>query len=129
METLQWTEKISVNNEKIDDQHKKLIDLTNELILHSNAAPNSQIVNETLYELLKYTKYHFQDEEELMEKFNYPKLDEHKKKHREFVRQIAMFCEDVIEGKATVTNEILKFLTEWITQHTSIEDMDYKNYI
>ena len=129
METIQWTEKISVNNEKIDNQHKKLIELTNDLILHSNATPNSKIVNETLYELLKYTKYHFHDEEELMENFNYPKLEEHKKAHKDFVYQIVMFCNDVSEGKATVTNEILNFLTRWLIQHTSIDDQDYKKYI
>lgn len=129
METIQWSEKISVNNDRIDNQHKKLFDLTNDLILHSNAKTNSEIINETLYELLKYTKYHFHDEEQLMEQFNYPKLEEHKKTHKEFIYTVVMFCNDVSEGKATVTNELLIFLTEWLIKHTSIDDQDYKNYI
>lgn len=129
MEPIQWTKNISVNNEKIDNQHKKLIKLTNDLILHSDATPNSKIVNETLYELLKYTEYHFQVEEKLMEKINYPKLEEHRKKHQDFVYQVAMFCNDVSEGKATVTNEILKFLSSWLIQHVSIADQDLVNYL
>ena len=78
METIRWSENISVNNYVIDNQHKYLIELTNNLILNSNAKVNSEIIGETLTKLYKYSKEHFEDEEALLEKFNYPKLEEHK---------------------------------------------------
>ena len=65
MKTIEWEKRLSVNNVKIDNQHKSLFELTNNLILNSEAEPNSKIVNETLYELLKYTESHFIDEEKL----------------------------------------------------------------
>lgn len=126
---VEWSDELSLNNENIDAQHKNLFALTNELIKHSDADAHSEIINETLYELLQYIDIHFAEEEELLEKVNYPKLEEHKKIHRSFTRKIAMFCRDVVKGKAHIAEELLVFLTEWIRQHTSIDDQDYKNYI
>lgn len=127
--SVKWTQELSLNNENIDEQHKKLFALTNELIMHSDADAHSEIINETLYELLQYVDIHFSEEEEMLEKVGYPKLEEHKKIHRSFTKKIAMFCRDVVRGKAHIAEELLVFLTGWIYQHTSIDDQDYKNYI
>ena len=129
MEIIQWSESICVNNSEIDNQHKNLIQLTNNLILNSNAKVNSEIIGETLQKLLKYIKEHFKDEEELLEKCNYPKLEEHKKEHKKFVKKIVDFCNDVLNGKSAVTEEMIYFLVDWLLNHTSIDDQDYKNYI
>lgn len=129
MEIIKWNKSISVNNLSIDSQHKRLIELTNDLILQSNAKANSSIINESLSELLKYTREHFRDEENLLKEHNYPKLEEHKKSHERFIYKIAMFCKDVIDGKDNVTEEMIKFLVDWLLKHTSVEDQDYKKYI
>jgi hemerythrin-like metal-binding protein len=82
-----------------------------------------------LTKLYRYIKEHFEDEEALLEKFNYPKLEEHKKKHRKFVLKIVRFCKDVLDGKSTVTEEMISFLVDWLLNHTSVDDQDYKSYI
>lgn len=129
MEQIQWSEKISVNNHIIDRQHKTLIKLTNKLISHSNKKTSSKIINETLTELLKYTQYHFQDEEKLMKQLNYPNFENHKIQHKEFIYKVTMFCKDVLDQKKTITDELITFLTDWIIHHTSNDDQDFKNYI
>lgn len=68
MDTIEWNENLSVNNLIIDNQHKKLIEITNNLILQSNANVYSEIINKTLSELLQYTKYHFHAEEKELPK-------------------------------------------------------------
>ncbi len=40
-----------------------------------------------------------------------------------------MFCKDVIDGKDTVTEEMIRFLADWLLTYTSIDDQDYKKYI
>jgi len=128
-QAIYWSEAISLGNEEVDNQHKKLFELTNELIKHADADAHSEIINETLYELLQYVDTHFSDEEALMESINYPKLEEHKKLHRSFTKQIAMFCRDVVQGKATIAEELLAYLSHWLQHHTSQADQDYKNYL
>ena len=126
---LEWSEAISIDNARIDHQHKRLIAITNNLIEHSNAKANSEIISETLQELLKYTREHFHDEEALMESLHYPKLAEHKKIHEAFVQKMAEFCYQVTENEKTVTEELLNFLVNWLLVHTREDDQDYKNYI
>jgi len=65
METIQWSDSISVNNYAIDNQHKYLIQLVNNLILNSNAKVNSEIIGKTLQDLILFTRDHFRDEEAL----------------------------------------------------------------
>jgi len=124
-----WTQELSLGNEDIDEQHQKLFALTNELIDHSDAEARSEIINETLYELLQYIDVHFRDEEEMLQKINYPKLEEHKKIHRSFTKKIAMFCHDVVKGKSKVAEHLLEYLIAWLSQHTSVDDQDYKRYL
>lgn len=126
---IEWTEALSLDNEEIDAQHRQLFSITNRLISNADAASNSELINETLYELLRYVDDHFCKEEELLLQANYPDLNQHKILHRDFTRKIAHFCLDVARGKATVTRELTTYMSEWILQHTRIDDLDYKRYI
>lgn len=125
----QWTEALSLDNETIDNQHQKLFNIINELIKHADADVHSEILNETLYELLLYVDFHFSDEEEMLMKTNYPRLEEHKKIHRSFTKKIAMLCKDVVKGESNVTHNLITFLSEWLIQHIGVEDQDYKDFI
>ena len=129
MEILKWNDSLSVKNENIDSQHKKIIELTNNLIKNSNASYNSEIVSETLRDLLLHYRTHFQDEEKLLKEKNYPKLDEHIKIHEKFIYDVAMFCKNVIEMDNTLTIKLTKFLVDWVVEHVSVDDQDYKKYL
>lgn len=129
MDIISWSDKISVNNVELDNQHKYLIELTNKLNNCSKLSNNNEILNETLSELIAYAKFHFKSEEDLFELHNYPYIEKHKKTHRQFVYKIAMFCKDVELGKGEVIEELIVFLLDWLIIHTSGEDQDYKNFI
>ena len=129
METIQWSDSISVNNYVIDNQHKYLIQLVNNLILNSNAKVNSEIIGKTLQNLILFTRDHFRDEEALLARHNYPRFEEHKKEHKKFLLKIVGFCKDVSDGKSTVTEEMISFLVDWFLNHTSVDDQEYKSYI
>ena len=128
-EPLIWRSELSLNNEELDAQHQQLFNLTNELIKHADADAHSEIINETLYELLQYIDVHFSDEEKMLEELNYPKLAEHKRAHRNFTKKIARFCQDVVLGKSHIAEHLLTFLSTWIMQHTGFDDQDFKKYI
>lgn len=129
MKLLEWNEKLSVDNNVIDNQHKELFELTNQLIAEYNNDINSPLIGETLRDLLQYTKRHFKQEERLLKKVGYPKLKEHEKMHVDFVFKIAMFCKDVMECKPDIVEEMIEYLTDWLVNHTSEADLDFKNYL
>ena len=60
---LEWTEELSVGVPSIDEQHKVLIRLLNELFDATQAERGQTLLGKVLNELADYTVYHFQYEE------------------------------------------------------------------
>ena len=123
---IEWDESLSVGHELLDKQHQKLIELTNILIDNSNAAFNSRLISESLDELMKYSKYHFQTEERILKNCNFSLYQEHIKEHEMFILKISSFCLDVIENKQSVTEEMIQFLSAWLLDHFAVKDQQYK---
>lgn len=125
----EWIPELSLNDDKIDSQHKQFFDIVNNLIDHVNTDRQYEITNETIYKLLLYIDEHFEEEEKFLESINYPKLEEHKNIHHKFTKQIAMFSKEVFKNKKDITKELLNYLLEWVNTHIRDEDLDYKSYL
>lgn len=124
---LEWSNAISLNNEKIDTQHKHLYTLTNRLITESETNP--EVLNDTIYELLQYVEQHFSEEETQLAKRGYPQLEAHKKIHRTFSRKMAMFCKDDLEGNPEIVQKLTEYMIFWVENHIEKTDQEYKDYI
>ncbi|MBF0323150.1 MAG: hypothetical protein HQL62_09485, partial [Magnetococcales bacterium] len=67
-----WTNKLSVNIRAMDQQHRRLVDLVNEVYAAVRAGDIQRGLKTTLPELVSYTVKHFKDEESLFEGHSYP---------------------------------------------------------
>lgn len=128
MPFLEWNEQLSVNISSIDDQHKELVKMINEL--HDAACQlESQTDCEQIIERLKdYIKYHFAAEEKLMQQADYPQIDEHMQDHDKFIDRVLDFQFQLQEEK-DITQELLDFLKEWLTGHIKGSDKKYVPYL
>ncbi len=129
MEEIKWTEDLSVNNQIIDNQHKKLFKIVNKIIASAKDEKNPNLYKIHFNDLIEYTQTHFKDEESLLKSHNYPKIEEHIKVHKQFVRKIADFYKDILMKNFNVRIEMTEFLTGWWVNHVSTSDQDYKKYI
>ena len=129
MELIKWSEKYSVNNFLIDSQHKKLIDIINELHTAMKVARGSEIMQTIFDELIWYTREHFRTEEQIMLKFNYPGYNEHKAEHEKLTEKVLKLQKDFKEGKALITMETMTFLKSWLIDHIEGTDKKYKDKI
>lgn len=129
MGEFKWEDCLNLGNVLIDSQHRNLFRLTNKLLDYSKDDFNSEVVGETLSKLLLYARDHFMEEEKLLEKNNYPKLEEHKQEHTNFIYKVTMLATDVMEGNTDITYEILDFLQEWLVNHICKTDQDCRNYL
>lgn len=127
MEYIKWTPKLSLDHPLIDEQHQKLFDIVNVLI--KNVDVNEEFIKKTLVELKTYSEIHFSAEEAILEKRNYPGLEDHKFEHRFFIRRISSFCKEVVDENKKLSEKMLEFLVDWIMHHTFEEDQDYKKYL
>ncbi len=107
----------------IDEEHKQLFQYADEAyeLLHDEYTPDKYDRIDIILEKLRdYTVKHFADEEQYMESINYKKLFTQKVQHQEFINKLDEFMEDhneEVEDQDDQIMGILKYLTEWLTNH------------
>jgi hemerythrin len=128
---VEWDDKYSVGIQLIDDQHKELVTLTNTLYrgCRTGVETAKTYFMGAIHGAVEYVKYHFAVEEKLMEGFDYPILDAHKREHREFIRKIFQDVKSFQEGKKFVPNTFVRYLKDWILSHIAVMDKKYMEYI
>lgn len=128
MAYIQWIDEFKVNVRVIDEQHKKLIDLINELHDAMKQAQGKAILSKVFLELIHYADYHFKTEEELFEKYNYPQFAEHKLQHDGLRNSVLELKQKFESGYVTITIEVMKFLKGWIENHILNTDKSYSKF-
>lgn len=129
METVEWSEKLSVGIAKIDEQHSRLIQLMGELddaIRKNEAADN---VEDILTNLFNYAQVHFAAEEELFRKHKYPELALHELEHQRFIGKAFAFKEKLDAKKPGLALELLSFLSSWVLNHIELTDKRYVKHL
>jgi hemerythrin-like metal-binding protein len=120
-----WTNKLSVGVIEIDTQHKRLIDLINQLGDASQANKDPEALGKVLAELVNYTVYHFTTEEHLMAQRNYAESPAHKAEHKKFVDTISAFKKKFDSGDAKISIDLMLFLRDWLTNHIMVTDKKF----
>jgi len=126
---VRWTDSMSVGNEHIDEQHRILIDTINQLA-SAEIQNDRTIVAMIIDELVNYTVFHFEYEEQLLEAANYPDLARHRLIHRGFEKWIKELREEFTYHRRDQLGErILGFLRDWLRDHILGEDLRYRPHI
>lgn len=124
---MQWKPEFSVGVDALDNDHKILFDLVDQFETATSMGKSDEHISAVLETLVDYTKGHFVREEEMMEKYGYPGLAEHREGHRQLTAQVTDFCNRYEGGDTTITNDLVAFLNNWLQIHILDEDMQYKS--
>ena len=117
MALITWSNMLSTGVSEQDNQHKKLIDLINQLNEAMLAGKGNEVLGKVLSELVNYTVTHFGYEEKLMAQHSYEDTPAHKAEHAKFVQTAGDLKKKFDSGKAVITTEIMNFLRDWLTTH------------
>jgi len=124
-----WTDDLSVGVRLIDEQHKVLLGLINELHAGMRARKSDAVLVGVVERLKEYTVKHFGQEEEYFDRYGYSETKAHKEIHAKLVRQVLDFEAALKSGKAKVTMEIMRFLKDWLVQHIMGTDKKYSTFL
>ncbi len=124
-----WKDEYSVGIEAIDDDHKQLLTLINNLQTAVFYPTGEAFERQALKELVDYTKYHFKREEELMQKHGYPDFETHKKQHDEMIAKVGRFMDEYEEDRESTTEGLTQFLKTWLIQHICGTDQAYSPFL
>lgn len=123
-----WSDDFNVDIQEVDEQHKVLVDLLNQLH-HAIMERKGKVVSRVILDqLADYTRTHFLLEESLMRVLHYPGLEIHKKQHEDLIVQIHELQRKLDEEDATITFELLHFLKMWLIQHINESDKRFGDF-
>lgn len=117
MALISWSSMLSTGVGEQDNQHKKLIDLINQLNDAMLGGKGDQVLGKVLSELVNYTVTHFGYEEKLMAQHGYADTAAHKAEHAKFVQTAGDLKKKFDSGNAKITTDIMNFLRDWLTNH------------
>jgi len=123
-----WNPDYSVNVAPLDDQHKMLFRLIDDLG-ESIRQGKSESLGTTVIELDNYTLYHFITEERLLESYGYPGLERHRKEHEKFAASVKEFKNKLAQDNSTLSMDILNYLQNWLKNHILVTDKKYSSYL
>jgi len=126
MPLMEWTENLYVEIPRIDQQHKRLVEMLNELHDAVQQKRAKDVIGGTLTDLLAYTETHFALEEEYFDKYGYFDAENHKASHQaltEEVRELLVRYKST-DGE-TLGVEVLEFLKDWLYRHILGADKKY----
>src|SRR5690606_34516511 len=125
MALISWSDSLSVKVKQFDDQHKKLVDMVNQLFDAMKAGKGNQVMGDILKSLIQYTQTHFAAEERVLKQHGYPDLEAHKKEHNALVMQVLDLQKQLQEGKSVLTQHVMTFLRDWLSKHIQGDDKKY----
>jgi len=122
---IEWNSSLSVDINVIDEQHKVLIDIINQLYRALKEGKARFELNKILKEVTDYTVYHFQFEENYFDKFDYTDKESHRKKHQVFINDLNGLKERFSKGDVVVSFEVMNLLRNWLESHIKVTDKQY----
>lgn len=124
---MQWLEAYRIGLPEIDEQHKTLVDLFNDL--RSAIAANAPVQESAgiLERLQHYVINHFIAEETTMQARRYANFETHQRAHRSFVERLQ--AERVRQQNGEPMDpDILRCLQDWLLEHIQVDDKAYADH-
>jgi len=130
-ELITWSNTFSCGIKLIDDQHKNLVNLVNEMFSHASGDEEREKMyfNRIILEAVKYIKGHFATEEKIMIATKFSGYAEHKRAHDQFIAEVAKNILDFGSGKRLSLYTFTNYLKNWVLSHIAVIDKQYFVYL
>lgn len=126
MTKILWEDRFSVGVEYLDNQHKGLIRIINDL---DEAQRNGALIARIIGDLRAYVDEHFRDEEKQLESAGFPDLVNHKASHHKFeawLESVETAHGSGYTDELEMAEWVSTYLRDWLINHILRSDMAYK---
>ena len=123
-----------MNVEQMQETHENEVKILNEIdnlaFFHDRGEATLDELEEKINEYIKHVHEHFANEEQLMQKYDFPKYEMHKTAHAMFLEELehAIKYWKRYEDITKITNFIRR-APEWIVLHVNTVDAPTANYL
>jgi len=121
-----WSSQYSVGVDAIDDDHKKLIHLFNDLLSAFANGSAERVLRDTIARAIDYTETHFAKEEAFLQQISFPFAVEHQREHRALRCELDRIAARLSAGRDHHADaELVAFLGNWVVTHVLDHDQAY----
>lgn len=121
-----WQEKFLIGVPELDDDHRMLFDLVNQVHdTYANGMAEADL-ERVFGILMEYVQNHFRREEEFMSSRGYAGLEDHRGHHALLRQELEDLHRRFVAKEPGLGLELLAFLKNWLHFHIMEEDMRYK---
>ena len=120
-----WTSQLATGVKFVDEQHRKLVDMINNLYKAMQTGQGKAVVEKLLDDLANYTVYHFDAEEKVFHKTHYPETTAHIKIHEDLKSKVTSFINKYKSGSENISMDLMNFLKDWLENHICKTDKRY----
>lgn len=130
MPLMEWTEKLSVGVPRFDAEHRRLVDMVNDLFDAVQSGRGREALGNILDDLIIYTETHFTNEEAALRDCGFPDLEAHLEEHHLLTDQVRDIRRKYLSGpSATLSMEVMNFLKNWLIKHIQGSDRRYTSFM
>jgi len=123
---LEWQEAYECGDPTIDQEHRNLFELGNELLDASfRAEAEPEAFRSTLERLIGHIAMHFHDEEQILADRHYADLDMHRSIHHALIKRAEKLKSEVDAGRITLGSLVDFIANTVIAHHLFKEDQKY----
>jgi hemerythrin len=122
---MEWKPEYSVKVAEIDGQHKKFIELINQVNDAINNLTVESDIKKIINELVEYRTYHFATEEQFFDEFRYKEGKQHKAEHQKFIQESQRLERKYAGEYVKFAFELASYLEDWLDNHMLSWDQRY----
>lgn len=125
---IQWQPGYAIGVYEVDREHEGLFSLAGRMHQAMLGGQGKHVLEGLLEELVRYTFYHFEHEEQFMKKIGYAGFQEHSRQHDNLRAKVRAMQTRAAAGELTMTIEVMLFLMDWLRTHILSSDRRIAEY-
>jgi hemerythrin-like metal-binding protein len=130
MPLITWKDEMNVGVRELDDDHRRIIELLNQLYDGVLAGKSTKELVNIFSSLMQETKFHLAHEERLLAKCNFPETAEHHKQHDIMLTKGLKLQARFMSGSTEpFTMEAVDQTREWLEKHILESDSVYSPFL
>ena len=129
MNRISWNSLLSTGNPELDVDHGMMVRLFNRLADTMNDHKGKAFCCNGLNKIIQITKVHFDLEQELMARHDYPNIEKHTMEHASLMHQLMNWKAKFEAGSARSYSAMIHIPEEWLTRHILSADRELAEFI
>lgn len=129
MEWIAWDDALETGNPRMDAEHKELVRLFGRLRDAVEGGEGKAACAMVLDGLIDHAKAHFEQEQQLMAQYRYPKSEPHTAEHAMLIRQALGYRENFDVDAAASRSALMRFPEVWLAYHILFSDKELAAFL